>query len=241
MAGLGSRFKKKNFSTIKPLIKIDEKSIFEESIIELPKAKNIIAIINRKVFNKYSILQKILKKNNIKNILLNKETLGQSDTCFKAKKIINVEEDVLIHSCDYVMRYSLTDLKKTLKSADVVIFTYKLKSTLVNNYNDFAYCKNKSDNVLFVKEKKIISNKPQNDHMVIGTFWFKKFKDFLYMHEKSVQNKKFINKELYIANNINILIKKKKIVKFFEVDYWKNLGDLFSYKQYIYWKNYFRN
>ena len=72
------------------------------------------------------------------------------------------------------------------------------------------YCKNKSDNVLFVKEKKIISNKPQNDHMVIGTFWFKKFKDFLYMHEKSVQNKKFINKELYIANNINIIIKKKK-------------------------------
>ena len=32
MAGLGERYKKNNFSTIKPLITIDKKSIFEESI-----------------------------------------------------------------------------------------------------------------------------------------------------------------------------------------------------------------
>ena len=61
MAGLGSRFKKENFSTIKPLITIDKNNcIFEESIKELPESKNKIAIINKKVFNKYSILRKII-------------------------------------------------------------------------------------------------------------------------------------------------------------------------------------
>ena len=59
------------------------------------------------------------------------------------------------------------------------------------------------------------------------------------MHERSIEKKNYINKELYVANNINILIKKKKKVKIFEVNHWKNLGDYFSYKQYIYWKNFF--
>ena len=51
MAGLGKRFKKENFSTIKPLIVIDKKSIFEESIKDLPESKNTIAIINKKVIS----------------------------------------------------------------------------------------------------------------------------------------------------------------------------------------------
>ena len=62
MAGLGKRFVKENFSTIKPLIQIDKKCIFEESINELPDSKNKIVILNSRVFNKYEILQNILKK-----------------------------------------------------------------------------------------------------------------------------------------------------------------------------------
>ena len=44
MAGLGSRFKKENFTTIKPLITIDNKSILEESLKELPHSKNKIVL-----------------------------------------------------------------------------------------------------------------------------------------------------------------------------------------------------
>ena len=220
MAGLGKRFKRENFSTIKPLIKIDEKSIFEESINDLPEAKQKIAIVNKNIFEKYSILEKILKKNNIKNLLLKKETLGQSDTCYKAKKLINFDEDLFIHSCDYIMKYSLKKFKKISLSCDVVIFTFKLKSTIVRNYNDYAYCKENNGNVLKILEKKIISSNPKNDHMIIGSFWFKKSVDFFLMHEQSLKNKNYVNKELYVANNINTLIKKNKIVKIFEVDYW---------------------
>ncbi len=239
MAGLGKRFKNENFSTIKPLITIDKNSIFEESIKDLPDSKNIIAIFNKNIFEKYSILKKILKKNKIKSLKLNKNTLGQSDTCYKAKTIINPNEDLFIHSCDYVMKYSYEKFKKIATSCDVIIFTFKLKSSIVKDYNDFAYCKEKNGKVLNISEKKIISNNPQLDQMAIGTFWFRKASDFFEMHEKSIEKKNYINKELYVANNINILIKKKKKVKIFEVNHWKNLGDYFSYKQYIYWKNFF--
>lgn len=239
MAGLGKRFKNENFSTIKPLIIIDKNSIFEESIKDLPYSKNITAILSKKIFEKYSILKKILKNNKIKSFLLNKNTLGQSDTCYKVKKIINPDEDLFIHSCDYVMKYSYKKFKKISSSCDVVIFTFKLKSTIVKSYNDFAYCKEKKGKILKITEKKTISNNPQNDQMVIGTFWFKKASDFFEMHEQSLKKKNYVKKELYVANNINLLIKKKKKVKIFEVNYWKNLGDYHSYNQYIYWKNFF--
>ena len=99
--------------------------------------------------------------------------------------------------------------------------------------------KKKKGKVLKITEKKIISSSPQNDQMIIGSFWFKKASDFFEMHDQSIKKKNFVNKELYVANNINLLIKKKKKVKIFEVYHWKNLGDYFSYNQYIYWKNFF--
>ncbi len=240
MAGLGSRFKKENFSTIKPLITIDKNNcIFEESIKELPNAFNKIAILNKKVFVKYSILRKILSKNKINHLLLDKETLGQSDTCFKSKNLINLNEDLFIHSCDYVMKYSYKKFKKLSLKSDVIIFTIKLKSSIVKNYNDYAYCQQRKGKVTKIVEKKTISKKPQNDQMIIGSFWFKKASDFFTSHEIAEKKKNFINNELYVANNLNSLIKKKKVIKTFEVLYWKNLGDYFSYNQYIYWKNYF--
>lgn len=240
MGGIGKRFKKENFSTIKPLIMIEKKSILEESIKELPDAGNKIAILNKKIYSKYPIFKKILDKNNIKKFLLNQNTLGQSDTCYKAKNMINKKDDLFIHSCDYIMKYSNSKFKKLCSNCDVIIFTYKLKSSLVSDYNDYAYCKEQKGNVLKIVEKKTISKFPQNDQMVIGTFWFKKASDFFLSHERALKKEKFINNELYIANNINELIKKQKKVKVFEVLYWKNLGDYFSYNQYIYWKNFFK-
>ena len=240
MGGIGKRFKKQNFSTIKPLIMIENKSILEESIKELPNSYSKIAILNKKIYKRYPVFKKILAKNNIRKFLLDKQTLGQSDTCYKAKNMINEENDLFIHSCDYVMKYSYSKFKKLCINCDVIIFTYKLKSSLVNNYNDFAYCKIQKGNVTKIVEKKTISKVPQNDQMVIGTFWFKKASDFFLSHERAFRKKKFINSELYIANNINELIKKQKKVKVFEVLYWKNLGDYFSYNQYIYWKNFFK-
>ena len=59
---LNEMLKNENFSTIKPLITIDKNSIFEESIKDLPDSKNIIAIFNKNIFEKYSILKKNFKK-----------------------------------------------------------------------------------------------------------------------------------------------------------------------------------
>ena len=75
MAGLGKRFRKENFNTIKPLILVDKDTILEKSIKDLPEAKQKFIILNEKVFSK-RLVQKILSKNSFEPILLKKKNFG---------------------------------------------------------------------------------------------------------------------------------------------------------------------
>lgn len=240
MAGLGKRFRKENFNTIKPLILVDKDTILEKSVKDLPEAKQKFIILNEKVFDK-RLVQKILSKNSFEPILLKKKTLGQADTINKLynKKFIG-KEDCLVHSCDYILKYNKKKFLKFRKKCDVVIFVTKLKYKVINDYKSFAYCiVDKNNNVKSISEKKIISDQPYNDNIIVGTFWFKKLNDCFMSQEISLKKNDKINKEYYIGNNINHLIKLKKKIKIFEVDYWLNLGDIFSFNEYIYWKNFF--
>ena len=53
---------KENFNTIKPLILVDNKTILEKSIKDLPDANNKLIVLNKKIYNK-KLVQKILNKN----------------------------------------------------------------------------------------------------------------------------------------------------------------------------------
>ena len=53
-----------------------------------------------------------------------------------------------------------------------------------------------------------------------------------------LMNKNYINKELYIANNINNLLRRDLKVKYLEADFWINLGDVHDFHTYIYWQNF---
>ena len=242
MGGLGKRFKKYKFNTIKPLIQIDDKCILEKSMMYLPNAMNIYFIIKKRIFNKSRVLKKIAKKKNVKFIFLNSNTRGQADTITRVKKNFSLEEESVIHSCDYILKFNIDHFLKLKKKCDVIIFSTKLKNQVVNDYNDYAYCKmNKKDDVLKIVEKKTISMNPSEDYVVTGTFWFNKISDCIQAQEISLKNKNLIDNEYYIANNINNLINDGLKVKIMPVDYWINLGDYFGLQQYIYWKNFFLN
>ena len=62
MAGIGKRYKKENFKTIKPLILVDHETIFEKSIKFLPKCKKKIVILKKDIFLKNFVISKIFQK-----------------------------------------------------------------------------------------------------------------------------------------------------------------------------------
>ena len=245
IAGKGSRFLDAGFKTPKPLLLFDNNLLIEHSFASMPKSKKNIVI--SRLSNFYTTkLDKKLKDKLIGFQIINlpKLTNGQLDSCLAANEYLNNFDSVLISSCDYSLQYNIKSWFNFKKNddADIIIWTNKLKSTPIKNYQNFAYCEVKNKNsVLKITEKKCISKTPWLDPMVVGTFWFKRWDIFLEMNKLVELKGSFANtKENFIGTNINHLINKGFKVKCFWVDRWISYGDPFEYEMIHYWSDYFR-
>ena len=245
VAGQGSRFIDAGFKTPKPLLIFENNLLIEHSFASMPKSKRNIIISRLNNFHVSKLDKKMKEKLYDCHIInLDEMTNGQLDSCLAANKYLDRSDSILISSCDYSLHYDIKswfDFKKS-DDADIIIWTNKLKSTPVKDYEAFAYCLvNHKNNVTKIIEKKTISEKPWFDPMVVGTFWFKRWEIFLEMHNYVKTNGSFENaQENFIGTNINYLINRGYKVKCFWVDRWISYGDPFEYEMIHYWSDYFR-
>lgn len=244
MAGEGSRFKESGFRASKPFIQIGEELLFEKCVRSLPASKNYIYILREHNSISKLIQARISLLNNeshIDVIHIKNKTEGQVNTCLMAENYYSEKGSLLISSCDYELRFNQSLLTNELNSdSDVLIFTCKLGSLPVASYDSFAYCQvDKHKNVLSIVEKECISNTPQNDHMVTGTFWFRKASYFTNAAKDLLSRKHKINNEYYVGTSINSLISEGLKVRIFEVDQWASFGNPTELDLYLYWQDYF--
>ena len=127
-------------------------------------------------------------------IQVEKITNGPAESCYLAKNKINENEPLFISSCDYLTIFNEKKWEEIIKNKkiDGAIWTFKLQSLIVKSYDAFGYCK--VYNKKFVKEiveKETISSNPKFDHMMLGSFWFRKAKSFFESFEEA-KKKKFM-------------------------------------------------
>ena len=87
--------------------------------------------------------------------------------------------------------------------------------------------------------KQPISDDPQKDHALIGTFTFRKAQDFLDGVNSLYENDGKFNGEFYADSVIQELVNMGKKVKVFEVDYYVSWGTPNDFKTYEYWQSFF--
>ena len=245
MSGRGKRFRDYGYRVPKPLIQINKKPMLKIVTDTLPKANKWSFIINEND-NKNNRIEKLISEINSKSNVINikKMTDGPASSCYLAKKFIKKNDPLFISSCDYLTMFNEKKWNKLMKDKkiDGAIWTSKLNNQVVKSFDAFGYCVVNSKNYITkIVEKKIISKNPENDHMMIGSFWFKKASYFFDNYLEAKKKKITINGEYYVGNNINLLLKKKYKFIIFEVDQWVSLGDPFELKIFEYWKNLFEN
>ena len=93
MAGIGSRFKKEGYNTIKSMIQVENESMFIKTTKSFPKSKKWIFIFRDTPRLKFSKVLDIVKKTYRENeiIILQNETSGQAASCLKAKKFLKTK------------------------------------------------------------------------------------------------------------------------------------------------------
>jgi NDP-sugar pyrophosphorylase family protein len=244
MAGMGQRFRKFGYRTSKPLIQIGKKSMVELACNSFPIADKWIFLPRKDDCDNHPISRTLRSlASNCSIVQVDHETSGQAATCLLAKDKLVPEKSLFIASCDYETLYSNADWSKIVedKTIDGVIWTYRLENCLAKDPKAFAYCLTGDDNVTIIKivEKDTISNNPEKDPMVVGSFWFRYAKDFIYAAETAIRLDINVNGEHYVANSINLLLEQGKRFVIFDIEQWISFGDPFELQVYEYWDDFF--
>ena len=234
MAGKGSRFKKKGYSNYKPFIKIFKYYMYEYVINHFPKEVQIWIITCKEYINK-SHLDDLIKKN-IKVLFISPHTLGPAYSILKCKNYLPLDESFFISYCDIDWTWNFKKIEINL-DVDGIVFTNKSfhPHKLLNNYS--AFCKTKDNKLLEIKEKESFTNDWMQEELSIGLFYIKSGIDMITSIHSLVKKNIKVSNEFFPSLIFNELLKKKKKIITYNLDYFIHWGIPEQLEDYISWKN----
>ncbi|MFC1894371.1 hypothetical protein ACFLYH_00295 [Candidatus Dependentiae bacterium] len=240
MAGLGNRFLKKNYPVSKPFIPIMNDPMVITALRSFPQSDRYIFVCLKEHYDTLKAATKALSVP-VEIIVIDKVTQGQACTCLHAKETFNKDDSLFIASCDYQVVYDKKRYNKLMNdnSIDVIIWTFKIGAIKKANPKAFAYCKIDNGFVTQLVEKQTISNDPNKDSAVVGSFTYKKASLFEQSAQQMIKKNIKVNGEFCVGTSINQLIEQGYRVVPFEVEQFISFGDPFELELFNYWQNYF--
>ena len=254
MAGAGSRFAEKGYKEHKPVIKITDRITGKKIPMVISATNDVVPLgstdkiiyINRD-FHKNDGVEEEIKSffPSAKFITINYLTQGQASTCLLAKNEIENDEELLISACDNGINFNINNFNKIKQTCDAIIFTFKNNSTVESKPEGYGWVKVNGEDVVDVSVKIPISQNPKNDNAIVGTFWFKKGKDFVKATEKMIKENDRVKNEFYVDKTMKHCLDLGLKVKVFEVEKyicWGTPEDYENYENTIkYWQEFYKN
>lgn len=239
MAGFGQRFQKL-FSTPKPFLKIHGEPMYIKALKSLPKAKNKTVFVatqnSEKFFNK-EFSEEIL--------VLPKTPEGQALTVQAGLSHLQESGDLIISSCDHEVVISKSKWEQFQKNprCEAAIFTIRGFPGTVRRPEAFAFVETEGSDlfpiVKSVSVKKPISESPDRDPLLVGTFWFCNKQILQKGLEALIRKNPRVNNELYLDSIFDILKELGLTVRTIELDGYINWGDPDSMSEALYWSEVF--
>ncbi len=243
MAGEGSRFRDKGYKIPKPFIKISGSEMYVKAIKDLPRMETIKIVTREELIkNKKSKFHIKDKELNVSLKSIKTNTDGQARTALKAfeDNDIKLEKPLIISACDMGVIFDEKKYQTLLSTnkIDILVWGCKGYPGAQQKPNMYSWIYEKGDFISKISVKKNLIN-PQEDYVLIGTFTFKKAKDFVRSAELSITREEKVNGEYYVDSVINNAIEIGLKVALFEVDYFICWGTPDELETYNYWKSCF--
>ena len=199
MAGRGQRFVDEGYKVPKQLIKLNEKHLIEISLdcIDYSNCNLIFIVRDDHIYN-FNIDEILRNKfgNDITVVATDGITDGSVCSCLLARKYINNESPLIIHTLDVEFAPTFIPSINELKKTDGIILTSK------SNSNNYSYVALGEDGYATkTAEKKVIS-----DNACVGIYGFSRGYDFCKYADKMIEEDIRTNGEFYISPLYNLLI-----------------------------------
>ena len=242
LAGFGSRFSKEGYDIPKPLLEVSGKSMIVQAANSLPKSSENRFVCLKKHLLEFN-LEKELKQNfeNLAIIDIESVTEGQAVTCNLGLFQPDLDKKLFIGATDNGMIYDEKKLESLIQDSetDALIFTFKNHISSKQNPQMYGWVKTMEDKAIEISVKKKISDTPENDHAIVGTFYFKNVHLFTKGYKELISKNVRINNEFYVDSLMNELILLGYNVKIFEITDYICWGTPNDYKTFKYWQSYF--
>ena len=243
MAGEGSRFQEKGYKTPKPFIKVTGSEMYIKAIKDLPRMESIKIVTREELIkNKKPLFSSEDSDLNIGIQTLKNNTDGQARTALMAMQDnnINLEKPLIISACDMGVIFDEKKYQEILSSKDIDILVWGCKGYpgAQQNPKMYSWIYENKNYISKISVKKNLIN-PRQDYVLIGTFTFKKAKDFVSSAELYISQGNKVNGEYYIDSVINKSIEIGLKVAVFDVNYFVCWGTPAELETYNYWESCF--
>lgn len=201
MAGLGSRFPREQYRTVKPFIEIAGRPMIEWVLENISWQAAAITIITRQViYDEYQAsFQRLMGMYPLRVQVIEGQTQGAACTVLHAVRQINSPAPLLIINCDQYVRGGLAQfIQRALdleRDGSILCFeAYDPK---------WSYAElNEHGLVRRVKEKEMIS-----PYATVGVYFFRRGTDFVSGAVQMLLDQERVNGEYYVAPVYNYLIR----------------------------------
>tara|TARA_R110002020_G_scaffold123630_2_gene280364 strand:+ start:2578 stop:4212 length:1635 start_codon:yes stop_codon:yes gene_type:complete len=238
MAGKGSRFTDKGYTTPKPLLDVNGKPMVVAAASSLPHSRNTTFVCLSEHLTDYNLAEVIREyQGNLNIVSLDEVTKGQAETIYNGvmSAEYNLDDMLIVGTCDNGLIHD-----NRLPEADVLVYTFRNNEAVKNNPEMYSYIEaDESGKALSVSMKKPISEKPSSDHAIVGSFIFNKASHFTENYLNIVKKDIMFNNEYYADLVIQECIDNGLDVKVLEVDEYLCWGTPDDYETYIYWQSFF--
>lgn len=247
MAGLGSRFRGIT-SLPKPFIPLHAEPMFEAALNTLPRALNVTSIVALQEHQKYFECLPPSKHDELKlNFTFLSETPpGQALSVEKGLEKQILKGDIVVSSCDHgiVLNPELWKRFRENPNCDAAIFTIKGFPGAARKPKSYAWVVPSNNTETFpivqrVGVKEQVSETPINDHVLVGTFWFKNQE----VLKKGIELLKVsnikVNNEVYLDSVFDLLQQHGHTVRQIPLDGYLCWGDPDSLAEALYWQELF--
>jgi len=242
MVGIGSRFQDEGYILPKPLIPVSGLPMAIQALMDLPITDRQRFVLRQDMLGVDRLKHTLEKNVKLPEFtILDHMTDGQAITCVEGADGLEAVSPVTIAACDNGMIYDGEVFQKLMDKDDVDVIVWgargypgAIRSPEMYGWIDA----NEAGVIKKISVKKPLSD-PATDHIVVGTFTFKKLSNFLSSAERMKGRKARVNGEYYVDTAINDAIALGLRCVVFEVDYyicWGTPNDLSTFE---YWQTCF--
>ena len=214
MAGEGSRFAAAGYTTPKPFIDVNGKTMVEQVLDNLacPDAHFILIARKKHMDDQASLVDRIRSRYNARFIPVERLTQGTACTVLFARKEINNDTPLIIANSDQLVDLSMADFieDSRKRGLDGSILTF------VDRHRDpkWSFARlNRHNHVVEVKEKKAIS-----DIATVGIYLFTRGHYFVDAAIDMIIEDERVNDEFYTCPTYNYIIREGKKIGVFHID-----------------------